>query len=163
MPETPKPEKQKVNFVTFLNLVWSHKAIFAMIIGFVVSLSTGATWVYNHFAKQEDLVWQYCERQAIDADQATAILVSKHETMVLFSTTILSMFEEIGMESDPGTQAWIDEWEDIESKHRRVLTKLRRQQQYWNPVTIQECVNTPGHNITRESILGEIDAILEED
>jgi len=146
-------EETKNDFKTMFSILWRNKTVFLSIIGAMVSISTGAAFVYNHFAKQQDVIQQYCERQAIDADTSLDIQMSRHEIMIVVSDTILDMFDNIDDESEV-SKKWTKAWRTVKDKHNNALTRLTKQPKYWNPNIIRECIESPIPHIKVKGVLG---------
>lgn len=125
---------------TMFGLFNKHKA---WIIGFftlIGSCSAGVTYIYNHFAKTDDLLTTICERQAIDKDIELQIERSKNEVLIEYADSILDMFREIDSNQEkPGTLIWVRQFQDLKDEHQLKLKLLNRIPSYYTPSVISKC------------------------
>lgn len=123
-----------------INLIIKHKSWIFGFFALIGSCSAGFTFVYNHFAKTDDLLTTICERQATDRDIELQIERSKNEAMIEYANSILNMFEEIDENQDnPATLIWTKQFRDLKEEHERKLKLLNRVPSYYTPSVISKC------------------------
>lgn len=125
---------------TMLKLINKHKGWIIGFFALVGSSSAGFTFLYNHFAKTDDLLTTICERQAIDKDIELQIERSKNELMIEYAGSILEMFKSVDPNSEnPMTRVWVHQFQLLEDEHEKKLKLLNKIPSYYTPSIIKKC------------------------
>jgi hypothetical protein len=125
---------------TMFKLINKHKGWIIGLFALIGSSSAGVTYLYNHFAKTDDLLSTICERQAIDRDIEIQIERSKNEIMIEYAKSILTMFKSTDPHAEKAsTKLWRQQFEDLEEEHERKLKLLNRVPSYFTPSVIKKC------------------------
>jgi len=142
------------DFKTVWRILKGRVGIVISIVTGIIAISGASFTVYNHFAKEYELVRNNCIRQAIDLDTKTDIQVAKHETMINIAETILRMFDNVQME-DAKKIAWTIEWNRVVTENTKNLNYVLKQPRYYTPELIDDCSKSETHVI--QSRTGGID------
>jgi len=136
---------------TIAKLLWKHKGWLFGIIAFISASTTSANWIYLHFAKEGDLVKNYCIRQAVDLDTKMELKINHHETMISIANHNLDMASLLFVQGDDIIRTWKKQWGDIKDRNSVSLNLLLRRDRNYLPHTIDACIKTPTHLITPKS------------
>jgi len=148
-----------------LMLLWrivrKRMAILVTIITAIVTLSGAFFGVYNHFAKEHELIRNNCIRQAIDLDTKTDMQAAHHETIISIGETILQMFDNIGM-SDDRKAVWTQEWNRVIIENTKSLNFILKQERNYNPQVIDACTKSETHiiQLKNKGSLFDMDSLL---
>lgn len=139
-----------------IRIIKSRIGILVTVITAIITLSGGGFAVYNHFAKEYDLIRNNCIRQAIDLDIKTEIRSAQHETMINISETIIQMFENMQLD-DENRANWTYEWNKVVIDNTKNLNHVLKQPRYYTPESIDACTKSETHVIQSKTIGSIID------